>query len=143
GAHVQRLLVGVADDEINAHDALGMHVVHGVAAASAHTDHFDDGGELGGKVEFHGVVVFRFGFNGIVGQASSSRKMSEAPLSTSSKKLPSLAQLLCVFTLRAASTCWLLGFSMQSNPRSTRPTPVAKSGLVTSSTWLVAKCSLG
>ena len=41
---VQRLLIGIANNKIHTLKALLVHVVYGVASASTHSDHLDDGG---------------------------------------------------------------------------------------------------
>ena len=49
GAVGEGLAVGVAHDEVHVVDAFAVHVVHGVAAATAHADDLDDGGRCGGR----------------------------------------------------------------------------------------------
>ena len=58
GRGIEGLHVGVADDEVNALDALAEHVVHGVAAATADTDDFDVGRLAFGRVESENCVFF-------------------------------------------------------------------------------------
>ncbi len=52
-AHVERLLVRVADHEVHSADALSIHVVDSIRAATTNSDHFDDGAFFFGKIEIH------------------------------------------------------------------------------------------
>ena len=54
---LEGLIVRVADDEVDTVDALLVHVVDGVGAASTDTDDLDRGAGVLGKVELHGIEL--------------------------------------------------------------------------------------
>ena len=58
GAGLEGLPVGVADHEGHVGDPQVVHVVHGIAAGTAHTQHHDDGGGLLRELDTYEYFVF-------------------------------------------------------------------------------------